>query len=451
MLGVLPVVPVIFATAGAPSVGFAQQSSTGQSNTEQSVQTTPVETNNRRQLPPTGQRITPNLKIEPTRGGSVENRARESYTAQGIRLGAFIVLPTIRTKLVYNDNLFATPDQTIDDFILDLEPGVRVQSNWRNHALNASLSRKIGSYFERSAEDYEDLNVLVDGRYDVRKDSKAFMRLGFNHLHEERGSVDDVTGKNPTTYNLYSAGLRYEHRLSKIRLLGGVGADVYRFDNTETSTGLIFSDERDRQEYSADVRGEYRFFEQYGAFISVEGIDVDYDIRTAAGLLRSSNGYDIKLGALIDLTGLLAGEVYGGYVRRQYTDSALTDIGVPVFGASVLWNVSGLTTLEVDLSRGIAETTSIGVSGILNTSLDFVVNHELKRNILLKGELGYTDAEFRGTNRSDDVYNAELGAIYLLNQNFSLEASLKYTDRSSSTSTQSYEQTVGSLTFVVKM
>ena len=360
-------------------------------------------------------------------------------------------MPTFRTKIEYNNNLFATPDGTIDDLILDLGPGVRLQSNWRNHALNAAISGNIGSYFDLSSEDYEDLSIVVDGRFDVRKDSKAFMNLGFNHLHEERGSVDDVNGKTPTTFNLYTAGLRYDHGMNKVRFAGGVGAEVYRFDNTETTTGLIFSDERDRQEYSADVRGEYRFFDRYGAFVSVEGIDVDYEIRTAAGLLRSSTGYDVKAGALIDLTGLLAGEIYGGYVKRQYTDSALTDIGVPVYGASIFWNVSGLTTLEVDLSREIAETTSIGVSGILNTSVDFVLSHELKRNILLRGELGYTDAEFRGTGRSDDVYNAEIGATYLLNPNFSCEASLKYTDRSSSTSTQSYEQTVGSVTLVAKM
>ena len=72
-------------------------------------------------------------------------------------------------------------------------------------------------------------------------------------------------------------------------------------------------------------------------------------------------------------------------------------------------------------------------------------------NILLRGELGYTDSEFRGTSRSDDVYNAEIGATYLLNQNFSFEASLKYIDRSSSTITQSYEQIVGSVTLVAKM
>lgn len=421
-----------------------------QSNSAQTTQRAPATTDNRRQAP-AGQRLTPNPKIEPTRGVGVEDRARESYTAQGIRAGSFIILPTLRNKLAYNDNIFATRDDKIDDFILDIEPGVRAQSNWRNHALNASVSGNIGLYNDNDAEDYEDLIIAVDGRFDVMKDSKAFMNVGFNHLHEERGSVDDANGRNPTTYNLYNAGLRYEHGLSKIRYSGGVGVTGYLYDNTETSTGLIFSDERDRLEYTADLRGEYMFFEKYGAFVSVEGIDVDYDRRTAAGLLRSSKGYDARAGVLIELTGLLAGEVYGGYVQRRYDDSSLTDIGVPIVGANILWNLSGLTTVEMDVSRDVTETTSIGVSGILNTGVEFIVNHELKRNILLRGELGYRESEFRGTGRSDDIYEAELGAQYLLNQNFSFEASLKYTDRSSSLSLQSYEQTVASVTLVAKM
>ncbi len=412
--------------------------------------TTPSATDRLREAP-AGQRITPNPKIEPTRGVGVEDRARESYAAQGVRAGSFVVFPSLESKFIYNDNIFATPNATVDDFILDLKPGVRVQSNWRNHSFGAFVFGNIGEYAQQDNEDYEDLNVLLDGRLDISKDAKAFATAAFNHLHEERGSVDDANSRVPTTYNRYEATARYEHGINKLRFLGGAGATGYFYDNTETSTGLIFSDERDRLEYRADVRGEYMFFEKYGAFVSAEGIDVDYDRRTAAGLLRSSTGYDLRAGALIDFTGLLSGELYGGYVRRQYEDSALTDIGVPIFGAGILWNVTGLTTVEYELTRSILETTSIGVSGILSTSASVEVNHELKRNILLRGVLGYTDSEFRGTTRNDESYDAELGATYLLNQNFSFEASLKYIDRSSTEGSQAYEQTVGSITLVGKL
>lgn len=398
-----------------------------------------------------GQRIVPNPTIEPTRGVGVEERARESYAAQGLRVGSFIVLPSLRNEVRFNDNLFATPNDKVDDFIFDLGPEIRAISNWRNHSLNATVSGNIGRYAERIAENYEDFLINLDGRLDITKDAKAFANLQANHLHEERGSVDDANGRSPTTYNRYVATTRYEHGMNKIRLKAGAGATVLRYDNTETTTGLIFSDNRDRVEYAANGRGEYMFFEKYGVFASLDGIDVNYDTVDTTGLLRSSTGYDARVGALIDFTGLLTGEIYAGYVKRRYNDSALTDIGVPIFGVGLLWNVSGLTTLEMEIAREIAETTSVGVSGILNTKAEVTVNHELKRNILLRGKLGYTDSDFRGTGRSDESYNGELGMTYLLNQNFSFEASLKYTDRTSSDSSQSYEQTIGTFTLVAKM
>lgn len=447
-LGLVAIITVLGGVAIWTQTVVAQQNTSGQS-----TQTPPTgkAIGQERRAAPSGQRITPNPKIEPTRGVGVEDRSREGYAAQGIRVGSFLFLPSARTELSFNDNLFATPNEKIDDFIFDLGPELQVRSNWRNHALNALVSGNIGRYVERIAENYQDYLLSADGRLDISKDAKAFMNVEANHLHEERGSVDDVNGRNPTTYNRYNAAVRYEHGVNKLRFLGGTGVTGYRFDNTKTAAGLIFSDNRDRFEYAANARGEYMFFEKYGVFASVDGIDVDYDTADGSGLIRSSTGYDARAGALIDFTGLLTGEVYAGYVDRRYKDSALTDIGVPVYGAGLLWNISGLTTLEFDIAREIAETTSIGVSGILSTTADLVINHELKRNILLRGAINYTDSDFRGSGRSDERYSAELGAKYLLNQNFTFEASLKYVERSSSDSSQSYEQTVGSFAIVAKM
>ena len=356
-------VPITLAIGGfllGATMAHAQQVTTGQQTSGGKAGET---TTGVRRQAPAGQRIVPDPTIEPTRGVSVENRSRESYAAQGIRAGAFILLPSVKSEVQFNDNLFATPNDKVDDFIFDLGPEIRALSNWRNHALNATVSGNIGRYAERIAENYQDYLAAVDGRLDITKDAKAFMNVGVSHLHEERGSVDDTNGRNPTTYNRYEAAIRYEHGINRVRFKTGTGVVGYRFDNTDTTTGLIFSDTRDRFEYEANARAEYMFFDQYGVFASVDGIDVNYDTVDGAGLFRSSTGYDGRVGALIDFTGLVTGEIYAGYVKRRYKDANLRDIGVPIYGAGVLWNISGLTTLELDIARTISETTSVGVAG----------------------------------------------------------------------------------------
>ena len=76
VLAGLTALSVFLAATGTPSVIFAQQSSEEQSTSGQPVHNTPTVTNGRRELPPAGQRITPNPKIEPTRGVGVEDRSR---------------------------------------------------------------------------------------------------------------------------------------------------------------------------------------------------------------------------------------------------------------------------------------------------------------------------------------------------------------------------------------
>jgi hypothetical protein len=54
------------------------------------------------------------------------------------------------------------------------------------------------------------------------------------------------------------------------------------------------------------------------------------------------------------------------------------------------------------------------------------------RNVLLHGEVSYENDDFVGINRTDDRYDAAIGARYLLNRNLYLGASYDYTRRNSS-------------------
>lgn len=441
-------VTVVSLLTSAPVM--AQQSGTTGAGTSAQNRGT-NDPNQTRRSKDAGQRELPDTKIAPSRGQAVDDRARESYEAQGIRAGSFIVFPTLTSKLIFNDNLFATPNDPKDDFTIDLGPEVGFYSDWKNHAFNGYASANIGRYFERTSEEYEDGSVGLNGRLDITRNIKTYINANGSHLHEERGSVDDVNGVEPTTYNLYNGDIIYDHKINRFRFELDVGAAVYRYDNTETSAGLILSDLRDRIEYKAGGRAEYMFFDNYGVFVSMDGTDIDYDSLNSDGILRSSNGYEARAGALIELTGVLSGDVYVGYIDRRYKENALRDTNAPVYGAGLLWNFSGLTTLRFNASQAIAETTSTDVSGILNTTAAVTVNHELKRNILLNGLLEYTDSDFRGTDRNDDNIKAEVGATYLLNQNFGVEFSLRYTDRTSTDAAQEYEQLLGSLSLIAKL
>ncbi|MBK8209463.1 MAG: outer membrane beta-barrel protein [Rhodospirillales bacterium] len=72
------------------------------------------------------------------RGETVATRARPELDPLGVRLGTFLVYPSIGLQGTWNDNVFAV-NSTKDaksDFVADITPGVAVESDWANHALN---------------------------------------------------------------------------------------------------------------------------------------------------------------------------------------------------------------------------------------------------------------------------------------------------------------------------
>src|SRR5919206_3265727 len=137
---------------------------------------------------------------EPQRNESVFQRARPDYDPLGVRAGAFRIFPRAEVAEACNDNIFATKNNEVDDFITLLRPQIRAESDWGRHALGFQAGAENGRYFDHTGEDYLDGYVSTDGRIDIVHNTFLRTGLGWQHLHEDRGSPDDVQGEEPTEY-----------------------------------------------------------------------------------------------------------------------------------------------------------------------------------------------------------------------------------------------------------
>ena len=137
---------------------------------------------------------------EAGKGDTVVNRSRPELRPLGITAGSFLVFPEIGLTGGVNDNIFATNDRVQDDFITIISPGLSVNSNWNNHALNARASADIGRYQDFDTEDYEDGEISVDGQYNVSRDINLDAGVTTGRYHLPRFSEDDNRGLVPTTY-----------------------------------------------------------------------------------------------------------------------------------------------------------------------------------------------------------------------------------------------------------
>ncbi len=362
---------------------------------------------------------------EPERGETVTTRARPELDPRGARIGGFLLYPCVVLGEEFNDNIFAVDDDLDADFITTITPGVRLRSDWNNHALNFDGSATIGRYFDHEDENYEDYRVGVDGRLDIRRNINASALARYSKLHEERSSPDDERGKEPTEFSVTNYLLSYFHRFNRIAFDVDGTADMFDFDDVETLTGVRNEDDRDRTIVEGTVRVGYEIVPEYEAFVrgSVNSRRYDESVDDL-GLDRDSTGYEIVAGTAIDFSGVTFGDVFAGFTSQDFDDNDLQTVSGITFGGEMIWNVTGLTTLTGSITRTIEEVTTSRASGRFTTRLGITADHELLRNLLLDAGVFGTRREFEGIDRDENDLEFGLGAKYLMNRN--IYASLNY-------------------------
>ncbi|RYG61373.1 MAG: hypothetical protein EON60_03790 [Alphaproteobacteria bacterium] len=366
-------------------------------------------------------------------------RMATEHAPMGIRAGSFLVIPKVELTETFNDNIYATSDNEESDLVTSIRPEVSVRSNWNRHAVNALARAEVKRYADNGSEDHENYLVAADGRLDVLRDTSIGGGLSYAQDHEDRGDPNTIGSPDePTKYNTTVA------RIGAYRGLGKVNARVdseakkldYK-DSTSTAGTNIDNDVRDRMEYTQSLRVGYQLTRQFEVFGRGAWDNRVYDNKSVA---RSNNGQTYTAGASFDLSGKTKGEVYAGYMSRSYGDNARESINEPTFGGKVTWNATDLTSVIGSINRGIEETTIGASSGFLSTDYDLGVEHALTRDILLKGNVGYTNNEYQGAGfqREDDIMTAGAGVDYWLNRCLKAGLSYNLTDRDSNVSGGDY-------------
>lgn len=373
-------------------------------------------------------------EAEPARGETVMTRARPELEPLGKRVGSFIIYPKLGVDGTYNDNVFATDNNTKDDFVTDIKPEISATSDWSNHALNLSTGADIGRYADYSRLDYEDFFVNGDGRVDVSRDAAFFAGGGFSREHEDPGAPDAPTDANkPTEYYLINGFGRYVQSFGRIRATGEASVLRLDYDKTNLVNGDDLSNTgRDRNVYEFGGRLGYELTPNYEAFVRVTGNVRKYDQkRDAGGVERNSDGYVGVAGVSLDLGGVLFGDVYAGYQEQFFYDSTFDDVSGFTAGGTLTWNVTTLTTLNARAARIIQDTTQAGSPAILRTTGGLTADHELLRNLILSAGLTITNDDYQDVDRDDYYYIGGVGAKYMMNRHVYANIGYQYIHHSS--------------------
>ena len=386
------------------------------------------------------------------RDQGVMERSRPGYDPVGIRAGSFMVFPTAAVEESYNDNIYATDGSETDDFITALSTGITANSVWGRHALSLSGGVSQLLYADNTDENRFNWNLGGAGRLDISRDTTLNASTRYAQLHEDRGDPNASTSlsQEPIEYNLFVGSADLNHRFNRITTRVGVSYRNYDYKDATSLTGAtIDEDTRDRDEYTETARLGYSVSPDTNVY--VEGRFDQRRYNQSAVSSKDSDGWAAVAGTEFKITRLTQGNVYAGYQERDYKGAGLGSTQGLAYGVDVKWFVTPLTTVTLSGDSRVEETTVASASGYDRNNLEFNVDHELLRNVILSGGASYTNDDFNEDPRNDDVTGAHVGVKYLLNRNFDVGLDYSFTNRDSNTAGYDYTRNVVGLTLTGKL
>ncbi|MBP2302309.1 outer membrane beta-barrel protein [Azospirillum picis] len=379
------------------------------------------------------------------RGETVLERRRPEVEQLGLRAGSFLFLPRLEAGTTYDSNVYATRDNHEDDFIWTVRPRLDIKSDFSAHALNFSASADAGRYSDHPSENYTDYALQADGRFDVNRGGALDGQLFHRRNHEGRGDINSFAGyTEPVTYRTSGGEVGYTQRFNRVRARVSGSAQYADYDDVGLiGGGVAPQGDRNRWEYATVGRVGYEFLDGYETFIQgTYSWTRHQNERDVAGINRDSDGYEVVGGIATDLTGLVTGELFAGYLVRNYDDSRLEDFNGISFGGRLNWAVTQLTAISASASRQVRETSSSpglgSASSYTRTLLAVGVDHELLRTLVLNGRMQYRMDDFNGENRNDKVYTASVGGTYQMNRYLFLTGGYTYEKRNSNLNAADY-------------
>ncbi|SIT57075.1 conserved exported hypothetical protein [Mesorhizobium prunaredense] len=356
------------------------------------------------------------------RAEAIEGQDRRTeddpFAATGIKLGSFVIRPTLEQGLTASSN---ADSSTEGKPALLSETALRFNAitDWRE---NSAVIDGYGIFLKTiSGDEVEEARGRVDGTLDVDLDNdlRAIASLGYEAAPETASSpvVIEGTVEQPVRQSI-NGSLAVEKDTGKMRfaLTGAVEHDIYG-DAKLSTGGTLSQKDRDSTLYTATLRTGYEISPAITPFTEIEIGRRIYDLRVDSnGFERSSTGLGVRAGADLDLGEKLAGEFSAGWLREAFDDDRLPAISGATVNADLRWSPERGTTIGLIGQTTVEGTTTPDESGDILYSGLLTGEREIRANLIGNAALGVGWRDYVGSDGHDLILSAEAGLTWWLNR-----------------------------------
>ncbi len=364
---------------------------------------------------------------QPTVDTVVRKPDPDPYAAVGMRIGTFILRPTLTQQLGHESVLDgeAKTARSLSRTTLAAE----LESDWSRHQLKISGQQVID--ITLSGDGPEDPSTSVDAelRLDISSTTTANLFFGYDFRREDQtdaNSVENAVAQSDVHSFEGRAGI--EHSFGSWRGRAAFTAMRSTYGDVELDDGEELSQsERDNNSYRMVLRAGADNGAVLRPFAEVEGTLIDYDeTEDANGYQRSSKGFALRAGAVFDRGEKWNGELSAGYIQRNYDDPRLEPIGAFAIGGFANWSPERDTVVRLGLNTSIEDSTTADVSGSVYYSASADITRKVRENFItrMNGQLGWR--RYYGDLPDETVIVAGAGFTWWLNRNVGIDGEVSY-------------------------
>lgn len=375
---------------------------------------------------------------------SVDEADRGFAAPDGIRMGSFIIYPSVTETIAYDSNIYGLAQDPIADWRFITTPTLNIQSQLPRHAFDMTIFGRFMNFAENTDQDYANFGGSARGALHIDHAHTLAASTVIRREHEERTAITaSQSAAEPVPIDQYRASIGLTRDVG--RLYGTLSASAEKLDYHSVPAiggGTLNQDYRDQDLYAVQLRTGYRISPGFDFVTQVRGVKQFNEPEAPGQENRNSSGYEISAGLAFETDPLLRWRLLGGYGVRNYERADLANVASSLIEAQVTWLATNRLTLSANASRRIADELGADDNGRIETSATVSADYEIRHDLYATTNVGYADVDFIGTSREDQIFEAGASLQYYYTKNMLFTLGYTYENRNSNDASYDLDRSV---------
>ena len=352
---------------------------------------------------------------------------------EGFRVGNFIIFPSVTETVVYDSNIYGEAKAPTADWRFITTPTLTIQSQLPRHVFEMNVFGRFMNFVENSDQDYANFGGSARGALHIDHAHTLSVTASAKREHEERSAITaSQAAAEPVAVDQYRASIGLTRDAG--RLYGTIAATAEKLDYHSVRAvggGRLDQSYRDQDLLAAQLRAGYRISPGFDFVAKLRGMR-QYNEAELPGLGdRDSKGYEISAGLAFETDPLVRWRILGGYGVRNFDRTGLESVSSSLLEAQVQWLATNRLTLTAAASRQIVDEFGADDTGRIESTANVKADYEIRHDLFASAHVGLTDADFIGSTREDEIFEAGASLDYYYTKNMLFTLGYTYESRDS--------------------